>query len=172
MPKYHELNNNFFTLAASLPGVLKRAVTTAGKHLSAIFETATLRLKFQEWYRRFTSHDNKALCPALMAAPAESASEQLTSVYLYTDTASATMITTYYAYLILLNNQLGYLDQSGKTRYNEESSAYARQICMSIWYCSRAGHCGVTTLRIVLPIARQMLPNSYHRLVDGWITSG
>lgn len=172
MPRHHALNNTFFVLAAALPGVLKRAVSTADERLSALFETATLLLKLKNWHRQYTSDDNRAMCPTLMKAPASFASEQLISVYVYTDTASATMITTYYAYLILLNNQLGYLDQSGKLRYSQENSEYARQICMSIWYCSRAGHCGMTTLRMVALIARSTLPNVYHPLLGQWIKSG
>lgn len=171
MPRHHDESNAFFALAAALPGVLKRAASTADERLSALFETATLLLKFKNWHHKYTSLDNKAMCPTRMKAPADFASENITSVHVYTDTASATMITTYYAYLILLNNQLGCLDPSGKGRYGEESSGYAHQICMSVWYCSRAGHCGVTTLRMVLPIARPMLPAAHHRLVDGWIPS-
>lgn len=89
--------------------------------------------------------------------------------YVYKDVTSASVITTYCAYLIVLNNAIDTL-VSRDTLLTGESFELARTICWSVDFCSQAGYCGTQVMRFSLPIARGALPVEYHDWIDNWIT--
>jgi hypothetical protein len=129
------------------------------------------------WFKEYTAYENGARRPLLTPAPATFPMGPFDKVFLYYDTASATMIITYYAYLILLNQQVAQSEEQGDTDDKksqdktaiDENQELAQWICMSIYYCARlAGCCGTSALTMVLPIARAVLPSEYHGWMAQW----
>ena len=88
-------------------------------------------------------------------------------IYDYKDVISASLITTYYAYLIILNQELDRL--GSQEQLHEENSELAQAICMSADCCLRGGYCGIQVLKFSLPIARSVLPVKHHRWIEGWL---
>lgn len=119
----------------------------------------------QSWYHRYTSLDEglrkpKIVTPVSLGYP-------FRSQYFYPDIISASTITAYYAYLILLNQIIGALSPDYDN--NQETFELASAICMSVDYSMHAGYCGTQTMRFSLPIARSVLPVQYHQWTDKWL---
>jgi hypothetical protein len=131
--------------------------------LSILSGALTLQDGLKQWYSEYTSTDGCLRNPILVET-SYSPENMFPSIYVYRDTLSASVITTYYAYLIVLNRQIDCLDCEGS--YIEENFELARAICMSVDYCSQAGYCGTQTMRFSLPIAFSALPVEYHRWTE------
>lgn len=125
-----------------------------------------LRGDLSEWYRLYTSTDNGLRNPTRLNVSTVSDDYPFHSIYIYKDVLSASIITTYYAYLIVLSKGLNSLQPDGS--YAGENFELARAICMSVDYCSHAGFCGIQTMRFSLPVAHSALPVKYQGWVEAW----
>lgn len=88
----------------------------------------------------YISADAGPRMPNILVEAPPFADNLLLSIYIYRGVLSATVITAYYAYLIVLNKQVDCL--LPEQDYLEEYVHLARAVCMSADYCSRAGHRG------------------------------
>lgn len=162
---YHTIFGHF----AAIPGLLSRVrlltnETPRTKRLSMLSSAQKLRKNFDRWYYRYTSDGIDIGNPCFVNVSPVPYDCPFNSIYVYRDVVSATVITTYYAYLIILNRTINRLEPS--TSHAGENSQLGRAICMSVDYCSSSGYCGIQTLRFALPIARETLPVEY----DGWVS--
>jgi hypothetical protein len=162
---YHAIFGHF----AAIPGLLNsvRLLTNETPKMNRLFilsRAQALRKSFDQWYYRYTSDDIDVGNPCFVNVSPVPYNCIFNSIYVYRDVVSATVITTYYAYLIILNRTINRLEPS--TSHAKENNQLGKAICMSVDYCSNSGYCGIQTLRFALPIAREVLPVEY----DGWIS--
>ncbi|KAF4427920.1 hypothetical protein F53441_14070 [Fusarium austroafricanum] len=167
LPESPDMYHDIFSYFALVPGLQYRTrVATSDETRQSLLSTArNLRHNMQQWYHRFTSRDCGLRKPLVVAPISED--HPFHSQYIYHDIMSATMITTYYAYLILLNRTIVSLNPDDEE--TAENIELAGAICMSVDYCLHAGYCGTTTMRITLPIAHTALPVQYHRWINMWM---
>ncbi len=130
--------------------------------LTILSKAQTLRQDLRRWHHQYISSDDGLRRPSLVSVADEPDSHLFHSAYIYRDTVSASILTTYCAYLIILNREINRLQPDDS--YTTENVELARAICMSADYCSHAGYCGTQTMRFSLPIAHLALPVEYH----GW----
>ena len=145
-------------------------VTTATpteERFSILSEAGALRERMQNWYVEFTSREGGIRNPILVNPVPSWADDLFPSLYVYSDVLSATTITTYYSYLVVLNKTMDSLQPD--VSYAIENLDHAQAICMSVDYCSHAGYCGAQAMRIALPFARSALPQQYDAWTNGWI---
>jgi hypothetical protein len=172
MPKSPELIHAVFGHFAAIPGLLSKVKSVTNDtpdriRLPILSSAQTLQQGIREWYHRYISSDNGLNNPSIVSVSPVSDDAMFQSSYVYKDVLSASIITAYNAYLIVLNAQIDYLQPDG--RYIRENLELARAICMSVDYCSHAGYCGTQTMRFSLPIAHSALPSRYHGWTKGWI---
>lgn len=172
LPESPQLQHTFFSHLAAIPGLLSRAKMfnphTSNIHCLAVVSHAyTLRHSLKLWYAQYTTSDDGIMTPILVKVPTNDQVDPFDPVYFYNSVLAASMITTYYAYLILLNQEIDRL--LADSRHVEENSELAREICRSVNYCSRAGYCGVQTLRVSLPIAYTALSGTYQKWIETWL---
>ncbi|KAF4951194.1 hypothetical protein FGADI_7685 [Fusarium gaditjirri] len=167
LPASPDMYHRIFSYFALVPGLQSRSKRAASdKTRSSLLSTAQqLRQDMRQWYQEYTSQDNNMRSPRAMSPVSEGYPYH--SQYDYHDVMSATIITAYFAYLIVLNQSMTLLDASdGETLENQE---LATGICMSVDYCLHAGYCGTQTMRFALPIAHSVLPRHYHQWTKKWM---
>jgi hypothetical protein len=172
LPKSPGLHHTFFAHLSAVPGIVHDAKQLSGEsseynRQSVLSRAQALRKGFEQWYNEYTAEDGGWRKPAAVRPTTNIESEPFDFVYTYGDIPSTTVIVTYYAYLIMLNRAIDYLE-TGKN-FEEENAELAKAICQSVQSCYLAGHCGLQTLRITLPVARKTLPEQYQEWVDTWI---
>jgi hypothetical protein len=136
-------------------------------HQPVLPRAKALRKDFEQWYDEYTTEDGGWRKPIIVRSTTDTKSDPFDFVYTYGDIPSTTIIVTYYAYIIMLNRAIDCLEAA--THYEEENSELAKAICKSVHSCYLAGHCGLQTLRITLPVARTALPEQYQDWVNTWI---
>ena len=163
---YHEVFGHF----AAIPGLQSRVRRlkddASGKTRASLLTSAQKLYKdMRLWYGRFTALDEGLRTPRVVSPVAKD--YPFHSQYIYHDIPSASTITTYYAYLILVKQAIDTLQPNN----NESLEAFelASSICMSLDYCLHAGYCGTQTMRFSLPIALTALPTQHHEWIDNWI---
>ncbi|VTT76815.1 unnamed protein product [Fusarium fujikuroi] len=163
---YHRIFGHF----ALIPGLQSRTSlcnkAAPDETQSALLSTAKqLRQDMRQWYQEYSSQDDNLRKPRAISPVSEG--YPFPSNYKYHDVMSATIIVTYYAYLIVLNQSIAYLDTCD--RHGSEIQGLATAICMSVDYCLHAGYCGTQTMRLALPIAHSVLPTQYHQWTSRWM---
>jgi hypothetical protein len=105
--------------------------------------------------------------PAFNEVLSGSGRDLFPSKYVYHDTLTAALVTSYSAYLIVLNSQINALHQC--ETQEEENLSLARDICMSVEYCAATGLCGAQcmtfSLQHVLPICLE----EHRSWVKSWL---
>ncbi|CAI6093596.1 unnamed protein product [Clonostachys chloroleuca] len=177
LPKSPKLHHEFFTHLAVVPGIMSRvndverransSYTSEINRLMVLSQAQALRKDFRDWYEEYIGSEDGLRKPVLSKVPLTESDGLFDSIYIYYDVPSATMITTYYAYLILVNREINRLVPN--TIHPEENLTLAQKICQSIKYCSEAGQCGITTMRIVLPIVILELSGIYLPWAETWL---
>ncbi|KAK8023326.1 hypothetical protein PG991_006565 [Apiospora marii] len=175
LPKTPELYHGIFGLFAQIPGLVKRAKRMTGhtlesERLSILSSAERVRRDLNQWHRQYTSGEE--LSPVLSHCDNMDASfgdDMFRPAFVSKDIASASVITTSCAYLIILNDAIDKLASTNTLRAGE-SLELARNICRSVDFCSKAGYCGTQVMRFSLPIARGALPDGYHGWIDSWIS--
>lgn len=165
LPKGPQLYHSIFSHFAAVPGLLKSVrlkVAADPPDLYLLSQADNLHQHMEQWYIDYTSADGNLRQPVVAINPKGSL---VLNIYEYHDTISASTITTYYAYILLLNRAIESLRP--QQSYAADNLQLAEAICMSVEYCSRAGYCGAQTMRFSLPIAQSVLPTTY----QGWVTS-
>jgi hypothetical protein len=162
-----------FAYFAAIPGLLNEiklvAVDTPETaRLSILARAQILRQDLRQWYRQYTSSCDGLRSPFLKTGPSIFDNSLYHSVYVFRDVSSASIITTYHAYLIVLNKAIDSLQEGDD--YVMENLQLAETICMSVDYCSHSGYCGTQTMRFSLPIAHSILPAKYHGWIEAWIS--
>jgi hypothetical protein len=89
------------------------------------------------------------------------------SKYVYQDTLTAALVTSYSAYLIVLNSQINALQQCETQK--EENLLLARDICMSVEYCAATGLCGAQCMTFSLQHVRPICPQEHRSWVKSWL---
>lgn len=163
---YHRIFGYF----AFIPGLQSRTSlcnkASSDETQIALLSTAKqLRQDMRQWYQEYSSQDDNLRKPRAISPVSEG--YPFPSNYKYHDVMSATIIVTYYAYLIVLNQSIAYLDTCD--RHSSEIEGLATAICMSVDYCLHAGYCGTQTMRLALPIAHSVLPTQYHQWTSRWM---
>lgn len=164
LPASPAIYHRIFGCFAIIPGLRSRMSLSnkaaSDETQSALLSTAKqLRQNTRQWHQEYSSQDNNLRKPR--AVPPVSEGYPFTSIYKYHDVMSATIIVTYYAYLIVLNQSIAYLDTCD--RQSSEIQGLAAAICMSVDYCLHAGYCGTQTMRLALPIAHSAMSTQYHQ---------
>lgn len=172
LPNNPEMYHAIFGHFAAIPGLLNRVKlltsdTPQSIRLSIFSSAQTLRKSFDRWYYQYTSGDIDIGNPCFVNVSPVPYDCPFNSIYVYRDVVSATVITTYYAYLIILNRTINSLEPN--TSHTTENNQLGRAICMSVDYCSSSGYCGIQTLRFALPIAREVLPVEYNDWISLWM---
>lgn len=176
LPKTPELYHGIFGLFAKVPGLVKRAKRVTdhsleSERLSILSSAEKVRRDLNQWHRQFATTEKPSPDPCHCESKDASYGEDMfRSAYFYKDVASASVITTYCAYSIVLNDAIGKLFSADTLRSEEiKNFELARNICWSVDFCSKAGYCGTQVMRFSLPIARGALPAGYHGWIDDWI---
>ncbi|KAK8115551.1 hypothetical protein PG984_012053 [Apiospora sp. TS-2023a] len=175
LPQSSELWHDVFGLFAKVPGLVTMAKgmtdhTPESERLSILSSAEKVRGDLKQWHERYTS--NQEVCPVLnYDGNADASFEEalFRPAYVYKDVPSASVITTYCAYLIILNGAID-MCSSSNTLLAKESFESAMTIYRSVEFCSRAGYCGTQVMRFSLPIARGALPVEYHGWIDNWLS--
>ncbi|KAK7991365.1 hypothetical protein PG988_000159 [Apiospora saccharicola] len=174
LPQSSELWHDVFGLFAKVPGLVKRAkcmtdFTPESEQLSVLSSAVNIRRDLKQWHHHYTSSQEVRLVLSDYNNTDASFEEAMfRRAYVYKDVPSASVITSYCAYLIILNGAIGMLSSSN-TLPAKESFELAMNICRSVDFCSLAGYCGTQVMRFSLPIARGALPAEYHGWIDSWI---
>lgn len=137
--------------------------------VEVLLETAVnLCEDLRRWYDEYTSSDDGMRLPALYKRKSK-AEDVFPSedVYMYYDTISACNITAYYAYRILVQQEMDALIPG---TYTAENIRLAECICKSVDYLSNVGYCGTQTMRLTLPLTQRVLPAKYQAWVTAKIT--
>lgn len=170
LPSAADLYHTIFRYFAMIPGLIKRFrdLSDAKCQIQVdelLSKTATLCHNMRKWYDAFTSSQDGRMAPSLCSKqPISTSMLPFQDAYVYFDVASASIITTYCAYRILLQREV---DAVMPGTYTDENIELAETICKSIDYLSNAGYCGMQTMRLALPIAQSIAPAKY----QAWITS-
>ncbi|CAH0037969.1 unnamed protein product [Clonostachys solani] len=177
LPKSPKLHHEFFTHLAVVPGIMSRVndvemransdYASETDRLLVLSQAQALRKDFRDWYEEYIGSEDGLRKPVLSNVSPTESDGLFDSIYIYYDIPSATMITTYYAYLILINREVNRLVPN--TIYPEQNLKLAKKICQSIKYCSEAGQCGITTMRIVLPVVILELSGRYLQWAETWL---
>jgi hypothetical protein len=173
LPKPPELHHAFFSHIAAVPGLMSQVKLhtsdiNRSRHIPILLYASKLRLDLKSWHNQYITSENGLRRPVLTAAV--SASERtypFDSIYIYNDVLSASIITTYYAYLIVINREMNRLHAD--VSYFQENSELAKAICLSVNYCSHAGYCGAQTLIFSLPIAITALSGKFRSWAEAWL---
>ena len=104
----------------------------------------------KQWYIEYTSADEGLREPVV--APGSPR-----DIYVYYDTMSASTITMYFGYLVLVNRAIN------ARKYALENQHLAKAICMSAVHCWQTGYCGTTSMAFALPIAESVLGLDYQQ---------
>ncbi|KAL6412978.1 uncharacterized protein AUP68_02472 [Ilyonectria robusta] len=173
LPDSPELHHIIFRYFAAIPGLLNQVKgvtndTPESVYLSILSSAQNLRQDIRSWHNQYISIDGGLRKQVLETLYAVSDSDDLfNSNYVYRDVMSATIITTCYACLIVLNKGIDCLQsEDSQMRENYE---LAQEICMSANYCSHAGYCGTQAMMFSLPIAHSVLPVKYHAWTGAWM---
>ncbi|EXA34694.1 hypothetical protein FOVG_14111 [Fusarium oxysporum f. sp. pisi HDV247] len=170
LPASPNMYHRIFSYFALIPGLQNRMIlcnrATSDETRSSLFSTAQrLQQDMRQWYQEYTSQESNLRKPRAISPISEGYPFQ--SQYAYHDVMSATIITAYYAYLIVLNQSMALFDAcDGETLENQE---LVTAICMSVDYCLHAGYCGTQTMRFALPIAHSVLPRHYDQWTKKWM---
>lgn len=144
--------------------------SSENERFSVLASAEGVRHNLKQWYHKYTSSEEeiKPILSSCSNADDPFGDGTFRSAYVYKDVPSASVITTYCAYLITLNRTINTLVSNNL--HADESFELARTICWSVDFCSRAGYCGTQVMRFSLPIARTTLPVEYHSWIDNWIS--
>lgn len=172
LPKRPELLHAIFVYFAAVPGLLSKVSrvtddTPNYRRRSILFSAYELRQSFKQWFCEYACSGDEIDTPIIMEASPVLNESPFDSTLIYDNVISASIITTYYAYLILINHGINLLEPN--YRHAEESLELGIAICKSVDYCSRSGYCGTSTLRFALPTAHAALPVRYHKWTGSWI---
>ncbi|VUC24504.1 unnamed protein product [Clonostachys rosea] len=177
LPQSPKLHHEFFAHLALVPGIMSRVddVEMGGNsdcasqidRLLVLSKAQALRKDFRDWHEEYIGSEDGLRKPFLSKVSPTESDGLFDSIYIYYDVASATMIATYYAYFILINREVNRL--VADTIHPKENLDLAQKICQSIKYCSEAGQCGITTMRIVLPIVIPELSGIYLQWAETWL---
>ncbi|KAL7947151.1 hypothetical protein V8C42DRAFT_319746 [Trichoderma barbatum] len=164
LPQPPDLYHTIFGHLASVPGLLsdqKRITTSTPSSLQLRFldKANSLRRDFKTWYKLFTADSNELHKPVLIPSLPDCSDYPFSSLFMYSDVPAATTIITYYAYLILINKAIDCV--SSENLHSKENEEIAHAIGMSVQYCSRAGYCGLQSMRFALSIAQPYLSVYY-----------
>lgn len=173
LPSSPELYQAVFGHFAALPGLLNSvksvsADTPEYERLSLLRTAEALHDDMMRWYQQYTSADGGLRAPILVTPLPPSEHYPFHSVYVYKDVLSATIITNWYAYVILLNRDCIKRLRPDCSRA-EMDLEMAQAICMSVDFCSRSGYCGAQVMKTSLPIAHSVLPVEYRGWIEAWI---
>ena len=105
--------------------------------------------------------------PAFIEVQSGSSEDLFPSKYVYQDTLTAALATSYFAYLIVLNNQINALHQYETQK--EENLSLARDICMSVEYCAATGLCGAQCMTFSLQHVLPICPEEHRSWVKSWL---
>ncbi|RGP77023.1 hypothetical protein FLONG3_4852 [Fusarium longipes] len=166
LPRSPHMYHEIFSYFAAIPGLESRVQQCKENTRLPLLRIARkLQQDMQQWYQKFTSLDGGSRKPQIVSPVSKSC--PVHSRYEYRDILSASILTTYYAYMILLG-QILYTLNPDDTEI-QRSFDLAISICMSIDYCLHAGYCGTQTMRFSLPIAHSALPSQYHQWTNAWM---
>jgi hypothetical protein len=169
LPASPNMYHRIFSYFALIPGLQSRTSrcnksTLDATRNSLLLTAQRLQQDMRQWYQEYTTQDNNLRKPRAISPVSEGYPFQ--SQYAYHDVMSATIITAYYAYLIVLDQSMALLDTCD--RETSENQDFATAICMSVDYCLHAGYCGTQTMRFALPIAHSVLCR-HHQWTKKWI---
>lgn len=173
LPSSPELYHAIFGYFAAIPGLLSKtkrvtADTAESLQLSILSTAERLRDDMMQWYQRYISVDGGLRAPTLAKTTLNSKTYPFPSAYAYRDVLSASIITTFYAYIIVLNRDCINCLQPDCS-HMEMNLNMAREICMSVDYCSRSGYCGAQSMKFSLPTAYSVMPVEGREWMEVWI---
>ena len=174
LPRSSEQYHVIFGHFAAIPGFLSRSKQISTeisdiRRLHLASHGCRIRQDIKQWYHDYVSDGNRLKDPTIVHLPPDYDDFPFPYIYGYRDVLSASLITTYYAYLIILNKEIDRL--RSQEQLHEENSELAKAICMSADCCLRGGYCGTQVLKFSLPVAHSVLPVKYHGWVDRWLSA-
>lgn len=165
LPRDAHLYHIIFCHYAKIPDLIHqiRSAAITGSHdsIKAVLRKAKLLLDdLDSWYDSYVAFDGSRRTPVLLCKRKDTKEHDLPfdDAYMYFDTISASNITAYYAYRILVQLELGTLVPGA---YAAENARLGEDICKSVEFLSNSGYCGAQVMRFTLPLAQKVLPIKY-----------
>jgi hypothetical protein len=168
---YNDLCNYF----ARVPRVVSRTKAAQTEQaagtmqyfpLDLLIDAQRLRTNMAICFNQFVQTFDQSM-PAFIEVQSGSGGNLFPSKYVYQDTLTAALVTSYSAYLIVLNSQINALHQCETQK--EENLSLARDICMSVEYCAATGLCGAQCMTFSLPHVLPICPEEHRGWVKSWL---
>jgi hypothetical protein len=173
-PKAFKFNNEFCNYFAAVPRVVSRVKAAQKENEGStknfapdlLIDAHRLRVNMATCHDKFLQTFDQSR-PAFNEVPSGTGGDLFPSMYVYQDTLTAALLTSYSAYLIVLNSQINVLER--RETQNEENLTLARDICMSVEYCAAAGLCGAQCMMFSLYHVLPICPEEHRSWVKSWL---
>jgi hypothetical protein len=168
---YNDLCNYF----AGIPRVVSRTKAAQTERAAGtihyfpsdlVIDAQRLRANMMICFDQFLQTFDQST-PPFIEVQSGSGGDLFPSKYVYQDTLTAALVTSYSAYLIVLNTQINALHQCETQK--EENLSLARDICMSVEYCAATGLCGAQCMTFSLQHVLPICPEEHRSWVKSWL---
>jgi hypothetical protein len=156
-PSTLQISNEFYNLMVALPGLVKATRSLRSykrfpqaQHSDLLERTRQIHGSLLDWFQRFMASSTLENAP-VFRVPSATRDTQFASVYHYRDNFVASLLCSYYASMIILNDLIVGLDP--RVDYKVANLQLADKVCMSVEYAAKSGFLGTHYIVFALTVA-------------------